>query len=185
MWFPTVRSRIFPMSATPASDSTTTRGPVLYLAFELSRNSWKLAFTIGAGQAPRLRSLPARSPVGLGLEIKKAKERFGLPPDAPVISCYEAGRDGFWLHRLLTHQGVNNLVVDSASIEVNRRKRRAKSDRLDVNKLLSMLIRWHGGEEHVWSVVRVPTADDEDRRQLHRELIRLKAQRTEHSNRIK
>jgi transposase len=173
------------MSATHASDSTTTRGPMLYLAFELSWNSWKLAFTIGAGQAPRLRSLPARSLVGLGLEIKKAKERFGLPPDALVISCYEAGRDGFWLHRFLTHEGVNNLVVDSASIEVNRRKRRAKSDRLDVNKLLSMLIRWHGGEEHVWSVVRVPTVDDEDRRQLHRELIRLKAQRTEHGNRIK
>src|SRR5262249_36834625 len=95
------------------------------------------------------------------------------------------GRDGFWLHRSLTHEGVNDLVVDSASIEVNRRKRRAKSDRLDVNKLLSMLIRWHGGEEHVWSVVRVPTVDDEDRRQLHRALIRLKAQRTAHGNRIK
>ena len=173
------------MSATHAPDSTTPRGPVLYLAFELGWNSWKLAFTIGAGQKPRLRSLPARSLVGLGLEIRKAKERFGLPPDAEVISCYEAGRDGFWLHRYLAHEGIRNLVVDSASIEVNRRRRRAKSDRLDAVKLLSMLIRWHDGEERVWSVVRVPTIDDEDRRQLHRDLMRLKAERTEHDNRIK
>jgi transposase len=173
------------MSATHATDSTKPTGPVLYLAFELGRSSWKLAFTIGAGQKPRLRSLTAGSLVGLGFEIKKAKERFGLPPDAPVISCYEAGRDGFWLHRFLLHEGVQNIVVDSASIEVNRRQRRAKSDRLDAVKLVSMLIRWHNGEERVWAVVRVPTVDDEDRRQLHRELIRLKAQRTEHSNRIK
>jgi transposase len=173
------------MSATHATDFTTPTAPALYRALELGWNSWKLAFTIGAGQKPRLRSLPARSLVGLPLEIKKAKQRFGLPADAPVVSCYEAGRDGFWLHRFLAHEGVCNLVVDSASIEVNRRKRRAKSDRLDAVKLVSMLIRWHHGEERVWSVVRVPTVDDEDRRQLHRELIRLKAQRTEHGNRIK
>jgi transposase len=173
------------MTATHATDSTQPTGPVLYLAFELGWNSWKLAFTIGAGQKPRLRSLPARSLVGLTFEIKKAKERFGLPQDATVISCYEAGRDGFWLHRFLRHEGVQNLVVDSASIEVNRRKRRAKSDRLDAIKLVSMLIRWHHGEERVWAVVRVPTVDDEDRRQLPRDLIRLKAQRTEHGNRIK
>jgi transposase len=173
------------MSATHASDSTTPTGPVLYLAFELGRSSWKLAFTIGAGQKPRLRSLPAGSLVGLAFEIKKAKERFSLPQNATVISGYEAGRDGFWLHRFLVHEGIQNLVVDSASIEVNRRKRRAKSDRLDAVKLVSMLIRWHHGEDRVWAVVRVPTVDDEDRRQLHRDLIRLKAQRTEHGNRIK
>ncbi len=173
------------MSATHASDSTTPSGPVLYLAFELGRSSWKLAFTTGAGQKPRLRSLSAGSLVGLAFEIKKAKERLSLPPDAQVISCYEAGRDGFWLHRFLVHEGVENFVVNSASIEVNRRKRRAKSDRLDATKLVSMLIRWHRGEGHVWAVVRVPTVDDEDRRQLHRDLIRLKAERTEHDHRIK
>jgi transposase len=101
------------------------------------------------------------------------------------VSCYEAGRDGFWVHRLLASQGVNNVVVDSASIEVSRRKRRAKSDRLDATKLVSMLVRWHNGEKKVWAVVRVPSVADEDRRQLHRELIDLKAQRTEHANRIK
>src|SRR5262249_54886707 len=128
MWLPTILPRSLAMSATHATDSTTPTAPVLYLAFELGRSSWKLAFTIGASQKPRLRSLAAGSLVGLAFEIKTAKERFGLPPDAPVISCYEAGRDGFWLHRFLVHEGVQNLVVDSASIEVNRRQRRAKTD---------------------------------------------------------
>ena len=108
---------------------------MLYLALELSWTSWKLAFTIGAGQKPRLRSIPARDTDALLLEIHKAKHRFGLPEGTPVISCYEAGRDGFWLHRYLRHHGVENLIVDAASIEVNRRKRRAKSDSLDATKL--------------------------------------------------
>ena len=102
-----------------------------------------------------------------------------------MLSCFEAGRDGFWVHRFLASHEIQNIVVDSASIEVNRRKRRAKSDRLDATKLVSMLVRWHNGEKKVWAVVRIPTVADEDRRQLHRELIDLKAQRTEHANRIK
>src|SRR5262249_53717190 len=113
------------------------------------------------------------------------QKRFGLADDAPVCCCYEAGRDGFWLHRWLTAQGLHNLVVDSASIEVNRRRRRAKSDRLDAAKLVSMLLRHHGGEKKVWSVVHVPDVADEDRRQLHRDLLELKAERTQHVNRIK
>jgi transposase len=173
------------MSATHATDSTTATAPVLYLALELSWTSWKLAFTVGAGQKPRLRSIPARDTDALMREIRAARRRFGLPEEAPVISCYEAGRDGFWLHRYLEHHRVENLVVDSASIEVNRRRRRAKSDGLDAAKLVGMLIRWHLGERELWGIVRVPTVDDEDRRQLHRELIELKAQRTEHTNRIK
>ena len=166
------------MSATHMTDSTTATMPVLYLALELSWTSWKLAFTVGAGQKPRLRSIPARDTDALMLEIRKAKDRFGLPEEAPVISCYEAGRDGFWLDRFLRDHRVENLVVDSSSIEVNRRRRRAKSDGLDATKLVGMLIRWHLGERKLWGIVRVPTADDEDRRQLHRELIELKAQRT-------
>ena len=93
------------MSATHTTDSTTPSASVLYMAFELGWTSWKLAFTVGAGQKPRIRPLPARSLVGLMLEIRKAKQRFGLPDDAPVVSCYEAGRDGFWLHRFLTLKG--------------------------------------------------------------------------------
>jgi transposase len=173
------------MSATHASQSNATAAPVLYLALELSWNAWKLAFTVGHGQKARLRTIPARNTDLLLAEIAKAKARFGLPDDTPVASCYEAGRDGFWLHRLLVHEGIDNRVVDSASIEVNRRMRRAKSDAIDAVKLVEMLIRFHNGESKVWRVVRVPTVEDEDRRQRHRELIELKAQRTEHSNRIK
>jgi transposase len=173
------------MSATHATDSSTATAPVLYLAFELSWKSWKLAFTVGAGQKPRIRSIAARDIDTLMLEIRKAKRRFGLPEQTPVISCYEAGRDGFWLHRYLEHQRIGNLVVDAASIEVNRRRRRAKSDNLDATKLVGMLIRWHLGEKKIWGVVHVPTAAAEDLRHLHRELIELKAQRTEHTNRIK
>jgi transposase len=173
------------MSATHGTDPTTATAPVLYLALELSWTSWKLAFTVGAGQKPRLRSIAARDTDAVMLEIHKAKHRFGLPEATPVISCYEAGRDGFWLHRYLRHQGVENLVVDSSSIEVNRRRRRAKSDTIDATKLVGMLIRWHLGEKKLWGVVHVPAVADEDRRQLHRELIELKARRTEHTNRIK
>src|SRR5262245_18014125 len=89
------------MSATHATDSTTTTAPVLCLALELSWNSWKLAFTVGAGQKPGLRSIAAHDSGALMLEIDKAKHRFRLPEKAPVLSCYEAGRDGFWLHRYL------------------------------------------------------------------------------------
>jgi transposase len=172
------------MSATHAAQSNTTAAPVLYLALELSWNSWKLAFTVGLGQKARLRTIPARNTDLLLREIGKAKARFGLPDDTPVVACYEAGRDGFWLHRFLVHQGIGNRVVDSSSIEVNRRQRRAKSDALDAVKLVEMLVRFHNGETKVWRVVRVPTVEDEDRRQRHRELIELKSQRTGHSNRI-
>ena len=144
----------------------------------------RLAFTVGLGQKPRLKTIAARSTLGLVLEIRAAKKRFGLPEDAPVVCCFEAGRDGFWLHRFLLAHGVQNQVVDSSSIEVNRRQRRAKSDRLDAVKLVQMLIRWHNGEHKVWSVVHAPSVEQEDQRQLHREMIKLKAERTAQSNSI-
>lgn len=168
----------------PATSSQTVKG-VLYLAFELGWNEWKLAFAAGPADSPRLRSLGGRNTQGLLQEIAKAKKRFGLDEGAPVHSCYEAGRDGFWLHRFLDSQGIVNQVVDSSSIEVQRRGRRRKTDRLDAGKLLSMLIRWHQGERNVWRVVQIPSVIDEDRRQLHRDLLELKAQRTQHTNRIK
>jgi transposase len=157
----------------------------LYVAFELGWSEWKLAFTTAAGVPPRLRRMKARNLEELSLELAKAKKRFGLPADAPVVSCYEAGRDGFWLHRYLQRQGIANVVVDSASIEVNRRLRRAKSDRLDALQLLRQLGRHHAGEKRVWSVVVVPSVTTEDQRQLHREMMGLKEERTEHVNRIK
>jgi transposase len=170
---------------TTHTSNDTTISSKLYLALELSNAEWKLGFTIGLGQAARLRTLKARNREGLKREIELTKERFGLPRDTAVFSCYEAGRDGFWLHRFLEANDVNNLVVDSASIEVNRRFRRAKTDRLDVGKLLNMLVRYHQGEPKVWSVVHVPSIEVEDQRQLHRELMALKREQTHHINRIK
>jgi transposase len=170
---------------TPRMEQDTLPQQTLYLAFELGKNTWKLGFTIGVAQQPRERTIPAGDLDILQQEIARAKQRFGLPKDARVVSCYEAGRDGFWLHRYVAAHGIQNHVIDSASIEVNRRQRRAKTDRLDVHKLLTMLLRHMAGERKVWSVVRVPSVDEEDRRQLHREMLTAKQDRTRVINRIK
>jgi transposase len=158
---------------------------VLYLAFELGAAHWKLGFTTGLGQRPREQNINAGDLIALKHEVTLAKKRFGLPETTRVLSCYEAGREGFWLHRYLAEQGVENLIVDSSSIQVNRRQRRAKTDRMDVEKLLRQLIGYRSGDKSVWSVVRVPSVEEEDRRHLHRELATLKKDRTRHINRIK
>jgi len=156
---------------------------ILYIAFELSHLKWKLAFS--NGEKMRTVTIEARDVDKLHEEIEKAKQRFGLEGQRRMVSCYEAGRDGFWLHRYLLSCGIENVVVDSASIEVNRRKRRAKTDRIDVRKLLHKLLRYHGGERLVWSVVNVPSEQAEDGRQLHRELEVLKKERNMHRSRLK
>src|SRR2546422_3067690 len=143
--------------ATRTAEYTGATTLCLYLAFELGSNEWKLGFATEPGATPRVRTMPARDLARLTREIADAKQWFGVQAAAPVRSCYEAGRDGFWLHRYLTSSGIANVVVDSSSIEVNRRLRRAKSDALDARKLLGMLLRYHAGERAVWSVVRVPT----------------------------
>ena len=164
-------------------DTTTER--VLFVAFELSEKTWKLGFTTGHGQKPRERSIAACNQARLLQEVAQAKKRFGLPDTAPVVSCYEAGREGFWLHRFLQAHGITNYIVDSSSIEVNRRRRRAKSDGLDVRKLVSMLIRYAHGERAVWRVVHVPSVAAEDQRHLHRDLETLKQERARTTTRIK
>jgi transposase len=156
--------------------------PVLYVAFELANSTWKMAcsdgsklrhITVTAGDLDQVQGA-----------ILGARRHFGLGDKVHTVSCYEAGRDGFWLHRYLQSCGINNVVVDSASLEVNRRLLRAKTDRVDAGKLLSMLIRYHGQEKHLWRVVRVPSREDEDARHLHRELEVLKRERTRYRNRI-
>jgi transposase len=161
----------------------TTSDSVLYIAFELSNSSWKLAFS--NSNKSRYASVTARMLEQLEDEIDKAKRHFGLKGAVQVKSCYEAGRDGFWIHRYLLSKGINNLIVDSSSIEVNRRKRRAKSDRLDAGNLLRLLMRYHGGERKVWKVVNVPSVEDEDGRNLHREFETLVDERRRYRNRIK
>ena len=156
----------------------------LYMAMELSDKCWKLAFSDG-GDKRRHETMEAGHRMELVEAIRKAKEKFDLSSEAKVVSCYEAGRDGFWLHRYLVTLGVDNQVVDSSSIETNRRKRRAKTDRIDGVKLLTMLMRYWGGERGLWSVVRVPSVEDEEGRRLHRELASLNKERTRHRNRIR
>jgi transposase len=163
----------------------TTIEATLFMSFELSEKNWKLGFTTGPGQKPRERTVTARDQQRVLDEIASAKRRFGLPETAPVVSCYEAGRAGFWLHRFLEVHGIANHVVDSSAIEVSRRQRRTKSDGLDGRKLLSMLIRYHHGEQKVWQVVHVPSVEAEDQRHLHRDLETLKRERGSTTTRIK
>jgi transposase len=157
----------------------------LHVALELGQDQWVLALATQAAQKPRLRNVPARALKRLAEEIAKAKARFGLPADAPVRTCYEAGRDGFWLHRAWQQRGIDNVVVDASSIAVDRRSKRVKNDPVDATKLVSLLCRYHAGERKVWRVVRVPAIVDEDRRQRHRGLKDLQRQQTECSHRIK
>ena len=120
------------MTATTRMTECSVSAATLYLAFELGSTKWTLGFTPAPAQRPRVRTIAAGDLRALEQELSAAKARFGLALETPVRSCYEAGRDGFWLHRWLLDQGVANVVVDSSSIEVNRKARRAKTDRLDV-----------------------------------------------------
>lgn len=173
------------MTTTTRPTECMTNGAVLLLAFDLGQRTWTVGFMTLTEPRPRTREIPARDRARVLREIATAKQRFGLSPDAAVVSCYEAGRDGFWLHRWLLGQGIANRVVDSSSIEVPRRARRAKSDKLDTGGLLRLLRREVGGEPDVWSVVRVPAVEAEDARQLDREIETVKADRTRLRNRIR
>jgi transposase len=156
----------------------------LYLAFELGSTKWTLAFGSRAVARARVRTIVAGDLAALRREVEHARARFGLSPETPVSSCYETGRDGFWLHRWLVAQGIQNLVIDSSSIEVTRRSRHAKTDRLDAGRLLTLLQRWLGGDRRACSVVHAPTPEAEAARQLTRELMTIREDRTRIRNRI-
>jgi transposase len=173
------------MTETTRSMECSAAAVTLFVAFELGSTKWVLAMTTPTtSQRPRLRQIAAGDLVALQRELLAAKARFGLGVDAPVQSCYEAGRDGFWLHRWLGAHEVRSVVVDSSSIEVNRRARRAKTDRLDASKLLQLLRRWAQGEPRVWSVVHVPSPEAEAARQLTREIATVRMDRTQVRNRM-
>ena len=159
--------------------------PTLYVAFELGKKDWKLAMTAGFGVPPWLRTVPSGDWSAVARGLMQGRERLGLARTAPVVSCYEAGRDGFWIHRALLAQGICNRVVDSASIEVKRRARRAKTDRLDALKLVTMLVRVCLGERRVWSEVRVPTVAAEAARQVSRERTGLTQDQTRLVNQMR
>ena len=156
----------------------------LYVAVELSAKEWLLTMSVATDAKRQRARVRPGDREGLERVLGTAKARFGVAPTAAVRSCYEAGRDGFWPHRLLATLGVTNLVVDSSSIEVSRRARRAKTDRLDGEKLLRLLLRHWGGERDMWHVVHVPSREVEDARHASRGLTTLQAERTRYRNRI-
>lgn len=162
-------------------NDSTTRGK-LYMAMELSQSKWHVAF--GNGSKVVEKKLEAGDVLALMEAIKQAREKLKLSEEAPVWSCYEAGRDGFWIHRCLEQQGIKNEVIDSSSIVVDRKAKRRKTDRLDAQYLLRQLI-WHVKGEVKLQTVHVPSEEAEDRRRLHRERERLKKERTSHTNRLK
>ncbi len=159
-------------------------GGVLYMAMELSNRSWKLGF--GNGSKLRRKSIVARDRGSLLEEVSQAKQKLKLPADASVVCCFEAGRDGHWLYRWLESEGFTVLEIDSSSIETARGRKHVKTDRVDVEKLLDLLIRHHCfGLRRAFRVVRVPSSEAEAGQRLHREDGYLLRQRTRISNRIK
>jgi transposase len=174
------------MTATTRSFDPTALDDTLCLALELGEGRWKLGFARGFEGKVLRRQVVARDGQGLLAAIAWAKGKLEIPESTRVVSLYEAGRDGFWLHRFLVMHGIENLVIDSSSLEVNRRRRRAKTDRLDLEGLLDLLLRHLAGSRRkVFSIVRVPTVEEEDRRHLHRELLSAKRDRTRVTNRMK
>lgn len=169
----------------PTRPELSVREPTLYVAFELGKKDWKLAMTSGFGVEPWLQTVPSRDWAAVARALERGRRRFGLAGAVRVESCYEAGRDGFWIHRALTAQGIRNRVVDSASIEISRRARRVKTDRLDALKLVTMLVRVCCGERRVWREVRVPTVAEEAARQVSRERTALTQEQTRIVNQLR
>jgi transposase len=159
----------------------------LYAALELSKNSWLLAIQSPGRDNPSLHPIKGGDADGLIAKLDAARQRLakvsGRVPK--VILCYEAGYDGFWLARFLEPHGIDCRVMDPASLQVDRRARRVKTDRIDVENILHTLIAWCRGERHVCSMVVIPSVDEEDLRRSHRERNRLVRERTAHINRIK
>jgi transposase len=158
----------------------------VYIAFELSKKTWKLGIVMSAAARLSRYTVAGGDTAAVAARIAAARAkaaRGGRP--VRVISLYEAGYDGFWLHRWLTAQGVVNYVVDPASIQVNRRARRAKTDRLDLEQLMRALLAYCRGEPRACSMARVPSVAEEDARRRSRERARLITERGAHVNRIK
>jgi transposase len=157
-----------------------------FFAIELSKKSWVVGFNTPLSEKISRRTLSGSDWKGLLQSIEEVRARVGreMGRAVEVVSCYEAGYDGFWLHRQLEAHGVRNYVIDPASLQVDRRARRVKTDRIDAERLLRSLMAYLRGEPKVWSVVRVPSIVEEDARRLHRERDRLVSERVQHVNRI-
>ena len=159
----------------------------LFLALELSRSAWLIAVSMPGSDKVSKYKIAAADTVALRTLLARLKVQSERHCGAPVklVCIHEAGLDGFWVDRLLQANGVNSHVVDAASIAVDRRSRRAKTDRIDVEKLLRTLMGWARGERRICSMVRPPSPEQEDERRLTRERGTLVTERVRHVNRIK
>jgi transposase len=172
----------FAHADTPASAEYAT----VYLVFELSKAKWQLGVMLPGSEKLSRYSITGGDLTALTARLANARTKAGrCGKPVRILSCYEAGFDGHWLHRWLTDQGVINHEIDPASIPVNRRMRRAKTDRIDLEQLMRTLLAYERGEPRVCSVVHVPTVEDEDRKCRNRERDYLVDERTAHTNRIK
>ena len=176
------------MDAIPSTPSLTDTGPAtLFVALELSRPTWLVALHSPVLDKVSQHRLEGGDAEGL-LELitrKRAQAAENLGRPVRVACCFEAGYDGFWLHRWLCARGVENRVLDAAGILVDRRARRAKTDRLDVAGLLRTLMALERGETQVCRVVHVPSPEQEDAPRRSRERSRLVTERGQHTSRIK
>jgi transposase len=160
----------------------------IFISLELSRSIWLMtSLSPGGGQKMSKRSVPAGDVAALLARFselkRKASER--TRNSFPIVVIQEAGLDGFWLHRVLQSEGVESHVVDPASIATSRRRRRAKTDKIDGEALLRALLAYKRGEPRVCAMVKAPTPDEEDRRRVGRERKVLIAERVKHVNRVK
>jgi len=175
------------MQASTTGTPTAEHCGTIFVAIELSQKSWLL--TVHGPDRDRIsrHKLEGGDHAGLLALIVRTKaraaEKLGSVPE--VVSCYEAGYDGFWLHRLLEAAGIRSFVFDAASIAVEQRTRRAKTDRIDGELLLRTLMAYLRGEPRVVRIVRVPSVEAEDARRASRERDRLITEQTAHTNRIK
>ena len=158
----------------------------VFVAFELSKSKWKLGVIVPGSQKMSRYTVAGGDLAGLAQLFASVRAKIeGCGKPVRIMSCYEAGFDGHWLHRWLTDRGVINHEIDPSSIAVNRRARRAKTDRIDLDLLMRAFLAHLRGEPRACSVVHVPTAADEDRKRRTRERERLIKERTAHTNRIK
>lgn len=158
----------------------------VHVVFELSKSKWKLGVMIPGSEKMSRFTIAGGDLAALSVRLATARAKAARSgQEVRIVSCYEAGFDGHWLHRWLTDQGVTNYVVDSSSIAVDRRARRAKTDRIDLEQIMRTLLAYLRGEPRVCSMVHVPTVEDEDRKRRNRERDRLIGERTGHTNRIK
>jgi transposase len=158
-----------------------------FMAIELSKTSWVVGMLTPLSNKISLRSIPCGAVEKLMAIVDQTTNRVMQATGGPVqvVSCYEAGYDGFWLHRFLAAHRIINHVLDAASLLVNRKARRAKTDRLDAEKLVRVLMAYWRGEPKVCSIVRPPSVEDEDAKRLHRERQFLMKERVQHIGRIK